>query len=481
MRYIGLLWVVLGVLWIAPSGFAQDNCSQGNGQAASVLFTNFSDQMLTVSWVNVDCELEPYGTISPMGEFEQATFDGHTWIVQTEDGRDVAVLRASSTNPLQVIVNDVFNVTGEPLALMGDCSLQTSAETTVSFTNLSQTGINTTWSDFDCNLIDYSFLRLGEVANQQTLHGHVWKFTTDDGTPSGTFIASASATVEVVFGVGASDGGAPDPVVPLYDVDAVGFSYRPQPFEDVPVDILAGCMVEPIPADLGFDPFYTQFCSSGDVNIFNGIPVMASDDVYFVALFQAWGFMMNMLRGHDALIEVMLENDVRIAIVGQDQGITDLPEYNFLKDDPNTDWDDRSRGFGATLSVPLGSGAEENILCYIDDRYLGENIFIHEFAHTMKTMGLDLIDPAFGEALQAVYDMALANGLWDNTYAITNVDEYWAEGVQTYFNVNLEANPADGIHNAVNTREELAIYDPALFAIIDTIFAGTTWYPVCPG
>ena len=44
---------------------------------------------------------------------------------------------------------------------------------------------------------------------------------------------------------------------------------------------------------------------------------------------------------------------------------TDIPEHSFL--DPSF-WDERARGLGATTSVPVGSSAEENLLCLPDDR-----------------------------------------------------------------------------------------------------------------
>ena len=38
------------------------------------------------------------------------------------------------------------------------------------------------------------------------------------------------------------------------------------------------------------------------------------------------------------------------------------------QDDPNTDWDERARGLGGTLHIPVSSGAEENVMCHDDDR-----------------------------------------------------------------------------------------------------------------
>ena len=63
-------------------------------------------------------------------------------------------------------------------------------------------------------------------------------------------------------------------------------------------------------------------------------------------------------------------------------------------------------------------------------------------------------------------------GLWNKTYAATNYSEYWAEGVQSYFDCNA---PAGGVHNDINTRDKLAKYDPELFALIDGAFKKSKW------
>ena len=39
--------------------------------------------------------------------------------------------------------------------------------------------------------------------------------------------------------------------------------------------------------------------------------------------------------------------------------------------------------------------------------------------------------------------------------------------------MNKERHPVDGVHNAVNTREELKRYDPALYEIIARYFPAT--------
>ena len=47
---------------------------------------------------------------------------------------------------------------------------------------------------------------------------------------------------------------------------------------------------------------------------------------------------------------------------------------------------------------------------------------------------------------------------------------FQAEGVQSYFGVNVYADPPDGIHNNINTREALRGYDPKLYAFIEEFF-----------
>jgi alpha-glucosidase len=82
------------------------------------------------------------------------------------------------------------------------------------------------------------------------------------------------------------------------------------------------------------------------------------------------------------------------------------------------------------------------------------------------------LDKSFDGKLKTVYQKAIDKGLWKNTYAATNHSEYWAEGVQSYYDCN---NPPNASHNDVNTREKLAKYDPDLFALIDDTFRQNSW------
>ena len=108
-----------------------------------------------------------------------------------------------------------------------------------------------------------------------------------------------------------------------------------------------------------------------------------------------------------------------------------------------------------------------NLLNLPLDRYDDESIGVHEFCHTIDGT-LRSIDPTWSERKNAVFKSVTNKGLWRNTYAGSNAGEYWAEGVQSYFDCN--APPARGVHNDINTREKLAKYDPDLFELIDEVF-----------
>jgi hypothetical protein len=102
---------------------------------------------------------------------------------------------------------------------------------------------------------------------------------------------------------------------------------------------------------------------------------------------------------------------------------------------------------------------------------------IHEFAHAIHAMGLRTTDPKFQPRLSEVYEDAKAKGLWKDTYAISNISEYWAEGVQSWFDTNRQN---DSSHNHVDTRAELKSYDPSLAKLVEEAFGDGPWRYVRP-
>jgi hypothetical protein len=68
--------------------------------------------------------------------------------------------------------------------------------------------------------------------------------------------------------------------------------------------------------------------------------------------------------------------------------------------------------------------------------------------------------------LRDAFENAQSTGLFEDTYAMENYQEYWAEGVQDWYYTNLESDPPNGVHNSIDRREELLAYDPALYELI---------------
>jgi hypothetical protein len=200
----------------------------------------------------------------------------------------------------------------------------------------------------------------------------------------------------------------------------------------------------------------------------HGYPVVSSGKVNDYALKEAAYLVDLMLANRPDVRKAMVESGSRLVVIAHGEYTTDIPEYAKLK--PKDYWDARARGLGGSRTDPLCSCAEENMLAYAGDPYQAENILIHEFAHNIHLRGMVRVDPTFDDRLKKAYQRAMANGLWAGVYASTNHHEYFAEGVQSWFNNN---RPPDHDHNHVDTRKELREYDPGLAALCEEVFGDT--------
>ena len=220
------------------------------------------------------------------------------------------------------------------------------------------------------------------------------------------------------------------------------------------------------PKSWNLDPFYKK-CVEVD-----GLPIVSSEKASDYALKEAAYLVGQMLGARKDVIEAMVGNKVHVAVMAVSERTVDIPEHSHMK--PASYWNRRARGLGGRTT----SCGEENLLGYPGDPYRAENILIHEFAHCIHSQGLARLDPGFNGRLKGLYDAALAKGLWRGTYAASSVEEYWAEGVQSWFDTNRHD---DGSHNHVDTREELKEYDPALAALIAESLPNAGFRYVRPG
>lgn len=231
--------------------------------------------------------------------------------------------------------------------------------------------------------------------------------------------------------------------------------------------LLAACatptrtVVSP-PSELGLDPFYAKYVDA------SGYPIVASAAVDDYALLEAAYLVDLLLARRPDVREAMVASGSRMIVMGYREFTSDIPEYAWLE--PRDFWDRRARGLGGSQTDPVCSCAEENVLAFPGDPYSTENILIHEFAHNIHLRGMVNVDATFDRRVTEAYDSAMAAGLWKGKYASTNHHEYFAEGVQSWFDDNREN---DHDHNHVNTRAELIEYDPGLAALCEEVFGET--------
>lgn len=245
------------------------------------------------------------------------------------------------------------------------------------------------------------------------------------------------------------------------------------------------------PATLKVDPFYEKFVAAA------GLPILSSRNVPDTALLTARSLVEGMVRHRPDLSRYLAANGYRIAIMSLGEGTLDLPEQRHWKkptrDDPRLTrcerkhydarignksdadyWNNRARGMGGVLT----SAGSEDLLGDPYSRYAGETIFVHEFSHVLLH-AVRAVDPALYARVQAAYADALKAGRWKDEYAATTIDEYWAEGTQTWFESNRLA-VVDGTR--ILSHTDLKHYDPALYTVLGKVYgrrhhlAGDPWY-----
>jgi alpha-glucosidase len=115
----------------------------------------------------------------------------------------------------------------------------------------------------------------------------------------------------------------------------------------------------------------------------------------------------------------------------------------------------------------LTSCGEENLLKLPNDRYKGRDICIHEFAHNIFTFG---VQREVRNLFREQYQKSLAKDLWKNSYAGSNLDEYFAELSMWYFGTHGDLKMTGP--KPENGPDGLKKYDPEAFKLMDDFYSG---------
>ena len=225
--------------------------------------------------------------------------------------------------------------------------------------------------------------------------------------------------------------------------------------------------VTSIPEGKNIPSFYQKYIET------EGLYVTSSGKVSDEALLKACDIISLMLAKRPDVKAHMVKKGCHVMIIGKDEETCDLPEFAHICncEDSIKYWNWRARGFGGAPEDEFSSSCgEENLVALPQDKYVGENILIHEFAHLIHTVGIVGVEPDFNERLEALRQNAIRKGLWEKTYAVSNKEEYFAECVQSFFNCNRYAEPANGVHNWVNRRTKLKTYDPDMYRLLQEYF-----------
>ncbi len=225
--------------------------------------------------------------------------------------------------------------------------------------------------------------------------------------------------------------------------------------------------VTSIPTAKNIHPFYKKYIE------WDGLYVTSSEKVVDEALLKASEIISLMLAKRPDVKAAMKGKGCHAMIIGRNEETCDIPEFAHICNsaDSIAYWNKRARGFGGAPEDALSASCgEENILALSQDKYIGENIFIHEFAHLIHMEGIVTVEKDFDQRLEVLWKSARDKGLWRNTYAISNKEEYFAECVQSFFNCNRLAIPTNGIHNNINRRSKLRSYDPDMYKFLKDYF-----------
>ncbi len=223
-------------------------------------------------------------------------------------------------------------------------------------------------------------------------------------------------------------------------------------------------VVSPVPDSLRRDAKLGAFYQK-HIDL-NGFPVLGSSNVSDYAMLESAWVIRQMLTNRADIIRALATKGARLVVMAHNEYTTDIPEQANMT--PKVYWDRRARGLGGRIA----SCAEENMLCFPGDPYSTENILVHEFSHVIHGVALRALDSTFNSRLREAFQSATNGGKWKGTYAATNPGEYWAEGVQSWFDNNRQN---DALHNHVDTRPELKDYDPALAALCAEVFGEIPW------
>jgi alpha-glucosidase len=244
-------------------------------------------------------------------------------------------------------------------------------------------------------------------------------------------------------------------------------------------------MIGPPPPQYKIDPYYTKFTWADEFPV---IGRSASDE----ALLKANDTINRMFSYRHDILKALIADGVKLAVLGRDESLVNLPECAQMKDSKAFDVTARlleySPGTNKLLVVP-----EENVLGDTRDPLVGDCLVIREIAKAayyvtgtrpedpnwdkrgravqQYELRLKRMDVRFDQKLDELFTGTKTKGLWKGTTAVYDKVEYWTAGVLAYFDAAGHTSAPLNAPYPIRTREMLKEYDPGLFGLVNETMA----------
>jgi len=237
------------------------------------------------------------------------------------------------------------------------------------------------------------------------------------------------------------------------------------------------------PARFKIDPYYSKFTWAREFT------VLGSKQVSDEALLRANDTIRKMFAYRHDILKAMIADGARLVVLGRKEKLSDLPEFKDARDQAAFD---EVRYLDYTPALKLMVVPEENVLGLANEPFAGKCLVISVFARALyQVTGLRPVDPdfdwqrdkqqyelrvkrmdvEFDQKLRKVHEAALQKNLWKGTAAARHRMEYWAAGVEAYFDAAGEGPAPNLADRPITTREALKAYDPDLYALVDETMA----------
>jgi alpha-glucosidase len=232
------------------------------------------------------------------------------------------------------------------------------------------------------------------------------------------------------------------------------------------------------PARFKVDPYYTKFTYARE------FVVLGSPQVSDKALLKANDTVRKMFAYRHDILKALIADGARFVVLGATENISDLPEF---RDAAGHAGFDAVRFRDYTPGVKLMVVPEENVLGAAHEPFAGKAMMVSVFAKALYhvcgrrppepadlskgprqqyELRVKRLDLAFDQELTRLFEASREAKRWRGTPADRDRVEYWAAGVEAYFDAAGAGGTPAGADHPVTTREALRNYDAGLYALV---------------